>query len=153
MSWWTGGVPHYSFHTSCEVQAPVADVAAVLVDISRYPLWWPQMRAVARIDDDTARVLVRSTLPVTLDLVVRAMSTQAPVLEVALDGTVRGWARWTLTATPHGTRCDYRQEVSLTGGMGTLSALARPLLRWNHQRAMAGCERGLRDRLECERAA
>ena len=43
--------------------APREAVHAVLHDLEHYPDWWPQVRAVAKVDDDTARVVCRSTLP------------------------------------------------------------------------------------------
>jgi hypothetical protein len=142
-----GGVVGYTFERAWEVPATASEVADVVVDLERYPDWWPQIRAVASLGPDTARVLVRATLPVTLDLVLEAVSREPPVLEVALGGDLDGWARWGLTDVPGGTRCDYRQEVTASGAVALASYVARPLLVWNHRRAMAGCERGLRERL------
>lgn len=138
----------YSFAASWVTPAPVEDVAATVTDLEHYPEWWPQVRAVAKLGPDTARVLCRSALPYTLDLVLDAVSRQAPVLEVAVRGDLDGWVRWTLTSVDGGTRTDFTQEVEVRGALGAASLLARPLLRWNHHRMMAGCERGLRRRLE-----
>lgn len=48
--------------------APPDAVQQVLVDLRRYPECWPQVVALARIDDDHARVLCRSRLPESVDL-------------------------------------------------------------------------------------
>jgi len=132
--------------------ASVADVAETVLDLEHYPEWWPQVLAVAKLGPDTARVLCRSVLPYTLDLVLDAVSREAPVLEVAVSGDLDGWVRWTLAATDGGTRTDFEQEVAVTGALAASSYVARPLLRWNHQRMMRGCEEGLRRRLAAQGA-
>ncbi len=137
----------YSFSASWEVPAPVDDVASVVVDLEHYPAWWPQVRAVAKLGDDTARVLCRSALPYELDLVLDAVSRQPPVVQVAVSGDLDGWVRWTLTPAPGGTRMDFEQQVEVRGFLALASYVGRPLLRWNHDRMMAGCEAGLRERL------
>lgn len=133
----------YSFAASWVTAAPVADVAETVRDLEHYPDWWPQVLAVVKLGPDTARVLCRSALPYTLDLVLEAVSREAPVLEVAVGGDLDGWVRWTLTPVDGGTRTDFAQEVAVTGALALSSYVARPLLRWNHQRMMRGCEQGL----------
>ena len=137
----------YSFSASWVTPALVADVAETVLDLEHYPDWWPQVRAVVKLGPDTARVLCRSALPYTLDLALDAVSREAPTLEVAVSGDLEGWVRWTLTAVDGGTRTDFTQQVVVTGALAVSSYVARPLLTWNHQRMMRGCEQGLRRRL------
>lgn len=137
----------FAFGDSWEVAAPVEEVAATLTDLEHYPRWWPQVRAVAKLGPDTAWVRCRSTLPYTLDLVLDAVRRTPPVVEVALSGDLDGYARFTLTGTDDGTRLDFAQEVSVSGALALASYAARPLLRWNHHRMMAGCRAGLGDAL------
>jgi carbon monoxide dehydrogenase subunit G len=140
--------PHFRFTASWVVPAPPEATYAVLEDLSRYPDWWPQVLAVAKLDDDTARVLCRSALPHTLDLVLRAVHREERLLEVAITGDLEGDARWHLVAVPEGTRLDYAQGVEVTGrALGMASRTAGPLMRWNHDRMMAGCREGLARRL------
>jgi hypothetical protein len=136
----------YSFAASWVTPAPLEAVAAAVVDLEHYPEWWPQVRAVVKLGPDTARVLCRSTLPYTLDLVLTAVSREAPVLEVAIDGDLEGWVRWTLSEELAGTRTDVHQEVDVSGALAGFSYVARPLLTWNHRRMMQGAETGLRAR-------
>lgn len=138
----------YSFSASWVTPAPIDDVAATVVDLEYYPQWWPQVLAVAKLGPDTARVLCRSVLPYTLDLVLEAVSREPPVLEVAVGGDLDGWVRWTLSPADDGTRTDFDQEVVVSGALAASSYVARPLLRWNHHHMMRGCERGLRARFE-----
>ena len=142
----------YSFAASWVTAAPVAAVAETVRDLEHYPDWWPQVRAVVKLGPDTARVLCRSVLPYTLDLVLDAVSRDGPVLEVAVSGDLDGWVRWTLAPVDGGTRTDFAQEVAVTGALAASSYVARPLLRWNHQRMMRGCEHGLRRRLASQGA-
>lgn len=138
----------YSFAASWVTPAGVDDVAATVADLEHYPEWWPQVRAVAKLGPNTARVLCRSALPYTLDLVLDAVSREAPVLEVTITGDLEGWVRWTLTPADGGTRTDFAQEVTVTGALALASRVARPVLAWNHHRMMRGCERGLRARCQ-----
>jgi hypothetical protein len=133
----------FAFRDSWEVAAPVEVVAATLTDLEHYPRWWRQVRAVAKLGPDTAWVRCRSTLPYTLDLVLDAVRRTPPVVEVALSGDLDGYARFTLTPAGRGTRLDFAQEVSVGGRLALASYAARPVLRWNHHRMMAGCRTGL----------
>lgn len=137
----------FSFTDSWVTPAPVPEVAAVVTDLEHYPRWWPQVLAVVKLGPDTARVLCRAALPYTLDLVLDAVSREAPVLQVALSGDLDGWVRWTLSETDGGTRTVFEQEVEARGALAVASYVARPLLRWNHDRMMAGCRAGLEARL------
>lgn len=133
----------YSFSESWVTPAPLADVAATVLDLEHYPDWWPQVRAVVKLGPDTARVLCRSSLPYTLDLVLDAVSREAPVLEVAVSGDLDGWVRWTLSEVDGGTRTDFEQEVVVTGALALASYAARPLLVWNHHQMLAGARAGI----------
>ena len=93
----------YVFSGTWTVEAPMVRVREVLVDLAHYPEWWPQVRAVAGHGPDEARVLIRSALPYTLDLVVRATSRDLPVLKVEIGGDLCGWAQWHLAPDGDGT--------------------------------------------------
>jgi hypothetical protein len=133
----------YDFRGSWAVAAPRALVHEVLVDLEHYPDWWPQVLAVASLGPDDARVLCRSALPYTLDLVLHASRRDPDHLEVAVSGDLDGTVGWRLSDEPSGTRLDFRQQVVVGGLLSAASAVARPLLRWNHERMMAGCIAGL----------
>lgn len=137
----------YSFRGTWRVPHARAAVHEVLIDLERYPQWWPQVRAVAKLGPDDARVLCRSALPYTLDLVLHAERRDHDVLETSLSGDLDGWVRWHLAEEDGGTRMEFAQEVVVTGALALASYPAGPLLRWNHDRMMAGCVAGLRRRL------
>ena len=86
----------HEFRGEWTVAAPPDVVRDVIVDLEHYPDWWPQVVAVASLGPDDARVLCRSSLPYTLDLVLHAVSRSGPVLEVAVSGDLDGTVRWRL---------------------------------------------------------
>ena len=137
----------YEFRGTWWVAAPLEAVRETVVDLERYPEWWPQIRAVAKLGPDDARVLCRSALPYTLDLVLHAVSREGSVLEVDVCGDLDGSVRWELAPEPGGTRMGFEQQVLVSGPLAVASYVVRPLLRWNHHRMMLGCIAGLRDRL------
>lgn len=140
----------YHFEHRWSLPLPATEVYDVLADVEGYPAWWRQVRAVTRIDDDTAHVVARSWLPYSLDLLLtRGVEDRAAgVLEARLGGRLEGWARWSLSApTPTSTSVHYVQEVTVRGALMTAgSRLARPLLVANHDAMMRGARDGLLSR-------
>jgi hypothetical protein len=137
----------YEFRGSWSIPGPLEAVREAVVDLEHYPEWWPQIRAVAKLGPDDARVLCRSALPYTLDLVLHAVTREGTVLEVEVAGDLDGSVLWRLSPEADGTRMEFRQRVEVTGALAVGSYVARPLLRWNHHRMMLGCIDGLRARL------
>jgi hypothetical protein len=133
----------FAFQDSWTVPADPADVHGLLVDLEHYPDWWPQVRAVASLGPDDARVLCRSVLPYSIDLEMHAVWRAPDRLEVAVSGDLSGSLRFDLAPAPGGTRLSLLQEVRVGGVLGALAHVAGPVLRWNHHRMMAGCVAGL----------
>ena len=139
----------FEFRESWTIAAPRERVHALLDDLEHYPDWWPQVRAVAKVDDDRAWVLCRSTLPYTLDLLLTAVHRGPGLLETTISGDLVGVVSWRLTDDGPRTRLDYEQEVVI--GSRLLRVVAVPLSRllaWNHGQMMAGCLAGLRQSVE-----
>lgn len=139
---------HYTFHDTWSVAAAPETVRDLVVDLEHYPRWWPQIVAVASLGADDARVLCRSTLPYTLDLVLHAVTRELPVLEVEVTGDLTGTVRFRVTPEAGGTRLEFEQQVGTAGLLGLASSVARPVLAWNHDRMMRGCRDGMRAALE-----
>ena len=135
----------YRFHLTAHLPSPPDAVAQVLLDLEHYPRWWPQIRAVARLGPDDALVVCRSRLPYDLELHLHAVSQVPSRLEVGIDGPLRGFARWELSADGRaGTAMVFTQEVEVASTpLRIASRLVRPLLVWNHQAMMRGCLEGL----------
>ena len=138
----------YSFRRSWTVPFPIARVHALLVDLERYPEWWPQVRAVAKLGEDDALVVCRSVLPYSLELVLHAERRDPTHLETSLTGDLEGVVRWYLTDLGRQTRMDFEQDVQVSGRLlRVASGAVRPLMVWNHDRMMRGCLAGLHERL------
>jgi len=136
----------YRFDSHWSLPAPRDEIFEVLADVGGYPSWWPQVRAVARVDDDTAHVVARSLLPYSLDMVLtRAVEDRASgVLEARIAGQLDGWSRWTLSQSGARTAMHYEQEVTTPGrAMRAASSVARPVLVANHTWMMRGGREGL----------
>jgi hypothetical protein len=120
----------------------------VLVDLEHYVDWWPQVRAVASAGPDEALVVCRSLLPYDLDLHLRAESRGPELLRVGIDGPIRGFAAWRVSAAGAGTRLDFEQRVrAVARTFRWASYAANPHLAANHTWMMRGAERGLAERL------
>ncbi|GAA1907631.1 SRPBCC family protein [Streptantibioticus ferralitis] len=144
----------YDFRDVWRLDAPPEVVYGVLERAEEYPRWWPQIRRVEPIDDQTGTVHFRSFLP--YDLVVTAQEARrdraARVLEIAMTGDLEGWARWTLGSVGAGTRALFEQQVIVRKPlMRRLAVPGRPFFRANHALMMRGGRRGLRTLL-AERA-
>ncbi|MEU2063498.1 SRPBCC family protein [Streptomyces sp. NPDC013455] len=142
---------HYRFLSLWTLPAPPAVVHAVLARPQDYPRWWPQVRAVTRLDGTTGVITIRSALPYSLTATLRETRRDpvAGVLEVALSGDIDGWARWTVTADGPGTLARYEQEVRVHKPLlRRLAVVGRPLFRLNHRLMMRAGRRGLRRHLE-----
>lgn len=146
-------VAWYSFRESWTLAAAPEAVRDVVVDLESYPEWWPQVVAVASLGPDDARVLCRSVLPYTLDLVLHAVTRDLPVLEVVVSGDLDGVARWRITPETGGSRMEFEQDVRAGGLLRAVSPVLKPVLRWNHHRMMAGCRAGLDARLRTQGSA
>jgi polyketide cyclase/dehydrase/lipid transport protein len=140
----------YRFTAVWSLRADVSAVYAAILDLTGYPLWWPDIRSVERIDDDTAEMVIRSTLPYALRFRMRraVQDEHAGRVRVDLSGDVEGALYGALTATSPGTRLVIAQQVVANRPLlRTLAPVARPLLRANHTVMMWRGQRGLRDHL------
>ena len=126
----------------------------LLVDLEHYPDWWPQVRAVAKLDDDHAWVRCRSTLPYTLDLLLTAIHREPGLLETTIAGDLVGSVALAADrgGGGHPARLRAGGRWSAAGMLNAARRRSRPLLAWNHARMMAGCLAGLRRALTCRRS-
>ncbi|MFH8801567.1 SRPBCC family protein [Streptomyces sp. NPDC017936] len=137
---------HYRFRSLWALPADPATVYAALERPEDYPRWWPQVRAVTRLDDTTGVLTIRSLLPYAMTFTAREARRDpgAGVLEVTMSGDIDGWARWTVTAAGPGTLVRYDQVVDV--GKPLLRRFAvpgRPFFRANHRLMMRAGRRGL----------
>jgi hypothetical protein len=137
---------HYRFRSLWHLPAPPAAVYEVLERPEDYPRWWPQVRAVTRLDGVTGVLTIRSFLPYAMTYTAREVRRDpaAGVLEVALSGDIEGWARWTVTAAGSGSLARYDQVVDVNKPLLRRFAVpGRPVFRANHWLMMRAGRRGL----------
>ncbi len=134
----------FEFTGEWEVDGPPDTVAWVLADLGGYPRWWPQVLAVASLGPQDARVLCRSALPYTLDLVLTAVRRETRLLETTLSGDLEGFVRWRLADAGGSTRLSWEQSVTVRGRLALAAYAGRPVLAWNHRRMMTSGIAGLR---------
>jgi len=141
----------YRFDSVWHLPAPRKRVYTTLADIEGYLRWWPQVREIAHIDDDSARVKIRGLLPYTLDLVLTraAQDEESGILRVDIEGDLQGWCAWELDDESTGTRAVFSQEVVVMAPLlGRAPPALRPLLRANHAHLLRAGESGLRAHLD-----
>lgn len=137
----------WQFRRDWVVAASPDDVYAVCADVDAYPTWWPEIRSIERIDDDSGLATIRSVLPYSLHLRM-TRELQNPVehrLRTGLAGDLTGWAEFHIEPTATGqSAVGYRQEVEVTAPvLRRVEPLLGPALRGNHTLMMRSCERGL----------
>jgi len=137
----------YRFRSQWQLDAPPAEVFAVLEALETYPAWWPEIRAVESLSPDTSRLTARSLLPYDLTFVTRQArrDAKAMVLEATMTGDLEGFSRWTLEADGAGTSAVFEEEVITRKALlRRLALVARPAFRANHTLMMRHGRQGLR---------
>lgn len=150
----------YRFRSVWDLDAPPARVYSVLERTGDYPHWWPQVRAVERIDGHSGTLHIRSVLPYEIRMTATELLRDPGrgLLEAALHGDIEGWARWTVRERRrpggHGTRALYEQEVEVRDPLlRRLAVPARPAFRLNHALMMRSGRHALVARLALSQEA
>lgn len=135
----------YDFRSAWRLEAPPEDVFAILLELDRYPEWWPQIRRVDRLDAATGRLTVRSALPYHLTFLLERRTVEAPrVLAATMSGDLIGLSRWDLRASGAGTELMFRERARVGRRvLARIEPLARPAFAWNHAWMMRRCRAGL----------
>jgi len=137
----------YRFRSVWRVGASAPDAFSVLSCVEDYVDWWPEVREVRRLSDESFELRCRSVLPYDLVFV----STQARVdptarvLRATLTGDLNGYSRWTIYPETEGSLLIFDEEVTLgKESLRRIAPIARPAFRANHKIMMSSGERGLR---------
>ncbi|MBN6038630.1 SRPBCC family protein [Amycolatopsis sp. 195334CR] len=136
----------YRFRDTWLVGAPVRPVFATLVDLGAYPEWWPDVRSVRQVDEQTAELVCRARLPYALTITMtRAEENEREGrLRVDLRGDLVGSLGCLLSTQDGATRLDITQHVVAAKPLlRRLSPVAAPVFRANHALMMRRGRRGL----------
>ncbi len=137
----------YRFRNVWTVRARADAVFAALVDVERYPVWWPDVRAVQRQDGDSGDLVVRSVLPVGLRLRLKRAEEDplAGAMRVAISGDLEGYCAARVDERRGRTVVRIEQDVVLCKrSLLPFEPVLKPALRANHAAMMWRGERGLR---------
>jgi hypothetical protein len=142
----------YSFRSVWSVRAAAGPVFDALVDLTAYPRWWPDIRTVTRVDDDTAEVTCRSVLPyaLTFRLHRAAQDERTGFMRVDMTGDLEGYVQGEVAehATAGAVLAISQRVVVRKPLLRVLAPVARPLFRLNHALMMRRGLRGLRAYLD-----
>jgi quercetin dioxygenase-like cupin family protein/uncharacterized protein YndB with AHSA1/START domain len=141
----------YVFVDEWDVAAPPEAVFSALADARTYPVWWRPVYIDVESDGPAAlgkesRQHFKGRLPYHLHTRSVITVLEPPrTITGEVDGDLRGTGTWTLTPTASGTHVRFDWQVHADRRLlRVLTPVMRPLLRWNHNwaiaRAMAGLE-------------
>jgi hypothetical protein len=142
------GFNEYRFRTVWWLEVAAARLFDTVVDLANYPRWWPDIRSVRQVDDDTAEFICRALLPYALTFRLHRdeQDVDAGRLRVKVTGDLEGYVQGIVAADEATTaRLEISQEVVVNKKLlRRLAPVARPLFRANHAAMMWRGHRGLR---------
>ncbi|HJS95498.1 MAG TPA: SRPBCC family protein [Solirubrobacteraceae bacterium] len=140
----------YLFVDEWDVAAPPEAVFDAIGDSRTYPLWWRPVYLDVQADGPAALGAAAShhfkgRLPYHLHTRSVVVDIDPPWRVTAeVDGDLRGRGTWTLTPAARGTHVRFDWQVHADRALlRVLTPLLRPLLRWNHNWAIARAKAGL----------
>jgi uncharacterized protein YndB with AHSA1/START domain len=140
----------YVFVDEWEVAAPPEAVFAAIADARTYPDWWRPVYLDVDADGPAAlgkesRQHFKGRLPYHVRTRSRVVALEAPrTVTAEVDGDLRGRGTWTLTPTSTGTNVRFDWQVHADRRLlKALTPVLRPVLRWNHNWAIARAMEGL----------
>jgi quercetin dioxygenase-like cupin family protein/uncharacterized protein YndB with AHSA1/START domain len=140
----------YVFVDEWDVAAPPGAVFSALADARTYPVWWRPVYIDVESDGPAelgkeSRQHFKGRLPYHLHT--RSVITELDpprTITGEVDGDLRGTGTWTLTPIATGTHVRFDWQVHADRKqLRALTPLLRPLLRWNHNWAIARAMEGL----------
>lgn len=138
----------YRFRSLWSVRTTTGRVFDALVDLAGYPDWWPDIRDVTQVDEDTADVTCRSVLPYSLRFRLhRAVEDElGGRVRVDMTGDLEGYVQGLVVEhRTAGALLAITQRVVVTKPLlRALAPVARPVFRANHALMMRRGQRGLR---------
>ena len=149
----------YSFVTTWQVGADVKTVWQAIIEVDRWPEWWPSVKnvmAVERGDEHGVGTVYRSTwrgkLPYRLSFNMKISRVeQYRLIEGVAGGELEGSGVCQLIPEGDTTRIRYEWVVVTTKWwMNRLAPVLRPIFRWNHDQVMTAGGEGLARQLQCE---
>jgi uncharacterized protein YndB with AHSA1/START domain len=140
----------YVFVDEWDVAAPPEAVFEAIADARAYPQWWRPVYLEVDADGpprigSESRQHFKGRFPYHLHTRSVISDLDPPKMVAAdVDGDLRGRGVWTLTPTDRGTHVRFDWQVHADRKLlRVLTPVLRPLLRWNHNWAIARAMDGL----------
>jgi uncharacterized protein YndB with AHSA1/START domain/quercetin dioxygenase-like cupin family protein len=140
----------YVFVDQWEVAAPPEAVFDAIADARSYPQWWRPVYLEVESEGPPevgkeSRQHFKGRLPYHLHTRSVIVALDPPrTITADVDGDLRGRGTWTLTPTPGGAHVRFDWQVMADRRLlRVLTPVLRPLLRWNHNWAIARAIEGL----------
>jgi uncharacterized protein YndB with AHSA1/START domain/quercetin dioxygenase-like cupin family protein len=144
------GGGEYVFVDEWDVNAPPEPVFDALSDARTYPEWWRPVYIECEAEGPpevgkVSRQHFKGRLPYHLRTTSRAVRLERPrIVEVEVEGDLRGRGVWTLTPRDGGTHVRFAWRVFADKPiLRVLTPVLRPAFRWNHNWAIARAMEGL----------
>lgn len=138
----------YRFRNVWALEVAATRLFDALVDLASYPHWWPDIRKVSKVDDDTAEFTCRALLPYALVFRLHRaeQDERAGRLRVDMTGDLEGYVQGIVAEhRPSAAQLEISQEVTVNKTLlRRFAPIARPLFRANHAAMMWRGHRGLR---------
>lgn len=143
---------HFDLVSHWRIAAPIDEVWEALVQVERWPLWWPYVRSVRRLRSEGPeglgcmhRIHWQTRLPYGLVIDAETVYIKQPeCLRGRTSGQLKGEGIWLLRHEGGITDVTYVYRVEpTTMWMRVLSPVLAPLFRWNHEGVMAAGRTGL----------
>lgn len=143
---------HFDLVSYWRIPAPIERVWDALVDVERWPQWWPDVRSVRLLTSARAdglgcrhRMEWRTRLPYGIAIDAETTALKVPeYLRGRTTGQLKGEGIWLLRFEAGITDVTYVYRVEPTGlWMRVLAPILAPLFRWNHQAVMSAGGAGL----------
>ncbi|NHN57231.1 polyketide cyclase [Calidifontibacter sp. DB0510] len=137
----------FIFHSEYDLPGPPARVFDALRDVDTWQRWWPQIREIERYDERRGRVLIRSFLPLSLDLILTesVVDQSDRRLRADIAGDLVGWSQFHVKpGNDGGTRLIFDQVSVVTKrGAATAAPFFRMAFVANHRVMMSSGMRRL----------
>jgi carbon monoxide dehydrogenase subunit G len=151
-------MPAYRFVTIWRLEAPIDRVFEAIDDVEAWPVWWPSVKLVERLEDggpDGIGAVHRMTfvgkLPYRLRFDMRVTRREPPTdVAGAATGELEGVGEWTLHADGTTTVVRYVWAIRTTRAWMNLLAplpFVDGIFRFNHHAVMRDGLVGIRRRL------
>lgn len=150
---WSGSVVHYT--GEFWIALPADEFWQVIEDFEQFQEWWPWLEGLISdrpgiVAGNVLRATIVPPVPYSVRLRVRFEACERPSLAVAtISGDLRGRASLSFDEQSGGTRVRAAWTLDAAStAMRVAAKVARPLMRWGHDRVVEMAVAGIKRRVQ-----